>query len=321
MGAYKHNERKTKNHSNKNIDESKTELNYYIKKNELSYIKEFDWIKEKYDLKGQIKSTSNIMCEMVFTSDQKFFDEIGYEEAKRYFNESYKFVCDYKNLGEQNIISAVVHMDEDTPRMHLTFIPVIHTKDKKGNSIDKVCCRDFWKGRDSYRNLQNAYFAFIKPKDNLTNQLHQKNLELHNELSKQAKVIDEAQKHRNERDKMIEDNEKLKITVKVLEKEYKKKSNTLDLKFNNRQDELEKEFEEKTYNLEYQYKNKVCKLEKENNYLHKIINKFYETIDKFIHWICIKFDIAEEDNLIRDFEFENNIYLNPEKQNDYDLEL
>ena len=39
MGAYKYNERKTKNHSNKNIDSSKTKLNYYLKKNELSYIK------------------------------------------------------------------------------------------------------------------------------------------------------------------------------------------------------------------------------------------------------------------------------------------
>lgn len=62
MGAYRHNERKAKNHSNKNIDSSKTELNYYIKKNELSYIKEFDRIKEKYNLKGQIRSNSIIMC-------------------------------------------------------------------------------------------------------------------------------------------------------------------------------------------------------------------------------------------------------------------
>ena len=165
MGAYKHNERKTKNHSNKNIDKSKPELNYYIKKNELSYIKEFDRIKEKYDLKGQIKSTSNIMCEMVFTSNQKFFDEIGYEETKRYFNESYKFACNYKNLGEQNIISAVVHMDEDTPHMHLLFIPVIHTTDKQRNKIDKVCCRDFWRGKNSYRDLQNAYFKHISEKE------------------------------------------------------------------------------------------------------------------------------------------------------------
>ena len=164
MGAYKHNERKTKNHSNKNIDSSKTELNYYLKKNELSYIKEFDKIKEKYDLKGQIRSNSNIMCEMVFTSDQKFFDKIGYEESKRYFEESYKFICEYKNLGEQNIISAVVHMDEDTPHMHLLFIPVIHTTDKQGNKINKVCCRDFWKGKNSYRDLQNSYFKHISEK-------------------------------------------------------------------------------------------------------------------------------------------------------------
>lgn len=164
MGAYKHNERKTKNHSNKNIDSSKTELNYYLKKNELSYIKEFDRIKEKYDLKGQIRSNSNIMCEMVFTSDQKFFDEIGYEENQRYFKESYDFICKYKNLGEQNIISAVVHMDEDTPHMHLLFIPVVHTTDKQGNKIDKLCCRDFWRGKNSYRDLQNAYFKHISEK-------------------------------------------------------------------------------------------------------------------------------------------------------------
>ena len=164
MGAYKHNERKTKNHSNKNIDSSRTELNYYLKKNELSYIKEFDRIKKKYNLKGQIRSNSNIICEMVFTSDQKFFDEIGYEESKRYFTESYNFICNYKNLGKQNIISAVVHMDEDTPHMHLLFIPVVHTTDKEGNKINKVCCRDFWRGKNSYRDLQNAYFKHISEK-------------------------------------------------------------------------------------------------------------------------------------------------------------
>lgn len=39
IGIYNHNERKTKNHSNKNIDNTKTYLNYYLKKNELSYVK------------------------------------------------------------------------------------------------------------------------------------------------------------------------------------------------------------------------------------------------------------------------------------------
>ena len=44
------------------------------------------------------------MCEMIFTSDKEFFDTIGMKETKRYFEESYNFICNYKNLGEKNII-------------------------------------------------------------------------------------------------------------------------------------------------------------------------------------------------------------------------
>lgn len=143
IGICVHNDRKAKNHSNKEIDISKSHLNYYFKKNELSYTKEFDRLRKKYDLQGQIRSNSIIMCEIIFTSDKEFFDTIGMEETKRYFKESYKFICNYKNLGEKNIISAVVHFDETTPHMHLIYIPVIHIKDKSGNEIDKVCCRDF----------------------------------------------------------------------------------------------------------------------------------------------------------------------------------
>ncbi len=75
------------------------------------------------------------MCEMLFTSDKEFFDKIGEKETKRYFEESYNFICSYKNLGEKNIISAVVHLDEGTAHMHLIYIPVIHTKDKERKEI------------------------------------------------------------------------------------------------------------------------------------------------------------------------------------------
>ena len=57
-------------------------------KNELTYIKEFDKMKKEYDLKGTIRSNSNIMCEMMITSDNAFFNKIGLEETKRYFKES-----------------------------------------------------------------------------------------------------------------------------------------------------------------------------------------------------------------------------------------
>ena len=164
QGICVHNDRKAKNHSNKEIDISKTHLNYYLKKNELNYIKEFDRLKEENNLKGQIRSNSIIICEMIFTSDKEFFEKIGLDETKRYFEESYKFISNYKNLGEKNIISAVIHLDEGTPHMHLAYIPVIHTTDKQGNPIDKICARDFWQGRDSYRKLQNAYFEYVSSK-------------------------------------------------------------------------------------------------------------------------------------------------------------
>ena len=374
MGAYRHNERKAKNHSNKNIDSSKTELNYYIKKNELSYIKEFDRIKEKYNLKGQIRSNSIIMCEMIFTSDPKFFDEIGYQESKRYFQESYNFICNYKNLGEENIISAVVHIDEDTPHMHLLFIPVVHTKDKQGNKIDKICSRDFWKGKNSYRDLQNAYFKhisekgfnlergelveitnrehfsiqeykqitnyentkqilkdiklelpetpdikdikkimlnrdekieneIIKPKDELIQKLHQENVSLHKELSKQANIIDKAEKFETERKSLTADNIELKAKCRKLELDFKQKEK-----------EIKNKYEDETYKIDYQYQKIINKLEKENNYLKKVIDRFKITVQKFISWVCHKFSVPSEEDLIRDFEKETYMDFNIEKQ-------
>lgn len=391
QGSYIHNDRRSKGHSNKDIDPTRTHLNFYCKDNKLTYIKEFDKMKKELDLKGNIRSNSIIMCEMMITSDNEFFDKIGLEETKRYFIESYKFVCNYKNLGEENIVSATVHLDEITPHMHLVYIPVIRTKDDEGNNINKICARDFWKGRNSYRKLQDAFHAhvtskgfelerglpveetgakhiriedlkkitnfentkkilnniklelpdvpdindikliqlnkakvekdIIKPKDDMIKELFEDNIALHKELSKQAKLIDEAEKYEKERNIILADNEALNQRVKFLEHEYKKKSNTLELKYENKKNDLEKEFENKTFELKNKLYNRIDELERENSYLNKIVNKFTETIEKFIHWICKKFSVTEEEDLIRDFQIENDTYLAPEKQIQYEEEL
>ena len=121
-GIHRHNERKNYNYSNKNIDKEKSYLNYALKEPMYSYEKEFDRLRKEYDLKGQIKTVSNIACEYIITSDKEFFEEIGEEETKRYFKTAYQFVSKYKNLGEKYIMSAQVHMDEETPHMHLVFL-------------------------------------------------------------------------------------------------------------------------------------------------------------------------------------------------------
>ena len=364
-GIFRHNERRNKNYSNDNIDKEKSYLNYSIKSPQYSYEKEFDRIKEKYNLKGQIKKVSYIACEYIITSDHDFFERIGEEETKRFFETAYKFVAEYKDLGEQYIISAKVHRDEQTPHMHLIFLPVVHTTDKKGKSIDKLACSEFWKAKDSYRRLQDAFYKYmvengfdlqrgspkeetgrqhysveeykkitnfkqtkeilnnmklelpdvpditdininrlskkrderileeiIKPKDNVIQNLYQDNINLYKELARQTKIVEEAEKYQKERDKILANNEELHNQIDIIKAEYK----------------------EKEFDMEWKYKNKIKGLEKENSHLHKIIDKFYETIDKFIHWICKKFDIGAEDNLIRDFQKETNTYLDVEKQ-------
>lgn len=71
---------------------------------------------------------------------------------------------------------------------------------------------------------------------------------------------------------------------------------------------------EKEFDIEWRYKSKIKSLEKENNRLNKIIDKFYETINKFIDWICQKFTIGESKELVREFEKEIRTCLDVEKQ-------
>ena len=370
-GIYRHNERRNKNYSNKNINPELSHLNYSLKDCKHSYEKEFDLIKEKYNLKGQIKTVSNIACEYIITSDKEYFNSIGIDETKRYFETAYKFVCEYKNLGEQYILSVKVHMDEETPHMHLVFIPVIHTKDKKGNCIDKIACSEFWKAKDSYRQLQDSFYNYmvannfelergnpservhlsvedykkitnfeesktllqdvklelpdtpdissfkklmknrdekiqeqiIKPKDKAIKELQEQNALLTLTLNRQMKTVDKAVKYEKEFKPILEENIELKEKCETLESSYNIKLQ-----------------EEKT-KIQDKYENIIYNLEKENNFLRKVINTLQKTVEKFIHWICVKFFISEEDELIRNFEFENDTYIEPIKQIEHEEEL
>lgn len=163
----RHNERQNKEYGNEDIDVRKKDLNYHLKEpQENSYEKEFERLKEKNQLKGNLRLTgkkqSNVACEFLITSDNDFFKKIGQAETKRYFEEAYQFACN--KCGEKNIISAVVHMDETTPHMHLTYIPVVKGISRKGQPIEKINCSEFWKGFNSYGELQDKFYDHMKGK-------------------------------------------------------------------------------------------------------------------------------------------------------------
>ena len=85
-------------------------------------------------------------------------------------------------------------------------------------------------------------------------------------------------------------------------------------KLHNEVDKIKSDYKKKEFDLEWEYKSQIKGLEKENKYLHKVEEKFKETINKFIKWICKKFNMGAENNLIRDFESENNTLLAAERQ-------
>lgn len=167
----------------------------------------------KNNLQGRIIKTTNIACEFIITSDKEFFDAIGMNETKRYFQTAYDFVANYKNLGEKYIISAKVHMDESTPHLHLVFVPVIHTKDNTHIPIETL------KQITNYENikyeLSNEQIKSISTKD--TNLILQQNKELVQytnklklQLSKTYPLIKSAEQLQKENTYLKTENVRLK---------------------------------------------------------------------------------------------------------------
>lgn len=160
----RHNERKNHNYSNKDIDRSRSCENYHIKAPQGSYWDTFNKIRDHQQLKGNLRlqgeKQSTVLCEFIITSDKAFFDELGPEKTKRFFEDAYEFVTS-KVGGEQFVVAAVVHMDEATPHMHVTFIPTVRGLDRKGQPCRRINCSEFWKGRDSYSRLQDEWYDYI----------------------------------------------------------------------------------------------------------------------------------------------------------------
>ena len=275
-GLYKHNERKNTNYSNKDINKNSAIKNYSIKKCNTTYTKALEILKKENDLQGRIIKTTNVMCEFIITSDREFFKKIGEEETKRYFQTAYNFVANYKNLGEQYIISAKVHNDESTPHMHLVFIPVVHKKDKNGKEIHKIACSEYWKGKDSYKRLQDDFYRYITDNGFELERGKEKNVE-HLSTEKLKQITDyENIKYELENEKIepintqntsliIAQNQKLVGYINKLKLQLSKSYKTI-----NKFEQLKNE------NINLKIENE--KLKQENNNLKKYISKTFEIV-------------------------------------------
>ena len=110
--------------SNPDIDKNRTMQNYHIVTPRWSYEQE---IRHRIRMAGcRVRKDSVKFVDTLVTVSPEFA-QTHEAEMSEYFTRAFNFLKE--RIGEENIISAVVHMDEKTPHMHLCFVPL--TKDKR----------------------------------------------------------------------------------------------------------------------------------------------------------------------------------------------
>ena len=116
-----HNERtKDEYASNPDIDKSRSCLNFHLLEPERKYRAEAE--RQIKDAGCCTRSDSVRLVEAVLTATPEFFKGKKKAEIKAYFQEALDFIREHQD--QKTIISAVVHMDEKTPHMHLSFVPL-----------------------------------------------------------------------------------------------------------------------------------------------------------------------------------------------------
>ena len=118
----RHNERKKEAYkSNPDIDMECSKYNYHlVPPPRYTYKKEINRMVQEAGCK--VRKDSVMMVETLITASPEFMNSLPPEEQKAYFAMALDFIAE--RVGKQNILSAVVHMDEKTPHMHLCFVPI-----------------------------------------------------------------------------------------------------------------------------------------------------------------------------------------------------
>ena len=110
--------------SNPDIDKSRIAQNYHLVTPRWSYEQE---IKHRIQMAGcRVRRDSVKFVDTLVTVSPEFA-KAHKAEMQEYFSRAFNFLKE--RVGEENIISAVVHMDEKTPHLHLCFVPL--TKDNR----------------------------------------------------------------------------------------------------------------------------------------------------------------------------------------------
>ncbi len=157
VGIERENERDENYKSTRNpqIDKSKTDLNYHTLPYEKKYLSFIDERIKELAPKRKIKDDTVLITSFILGSDKEFFDGISPEAQKRFFDDCTEFFAE--RYGKENVVSAVVHLDESTPHLHFNLMPV---------TGGRLCAKELF-DRSALRDLQTDFYAVVGKKYSL----------------------------------------------------------------------------------------------------------------------------------------------------------
>lgn len=174
VGISKHNKDRV-SHTNQDIDTSKSKdniiliecNNYNSKFNDIvAPMKQEHTERMKTMRADRVKtfnqhinsSKNDIAFEMVFTSDNEFFDGLNRNDIKKWAEKSLDFVTKDLGIERRNILHAIVHMDEKTPHLHVVAVPLVKTYNKKQNKdVWSISRRQYINGKSQLSKAQDIY--------------------------------------------------------------------------------------------------------------------------------------------------------------------
>ena len=185
-----HNERtKEKYASNPDVDTSRSHLNFHLVTPQRKYRTEAE--KQIAEAGCRTRSDSVRVVEALVTASPEFFKGKKKGEIKAYFQEALDFIREHQD--PKTIISAVVHMDEKTPHMHLCFVPLtedgrLSAKEIVGNKKKLTQWQDrFWEHMvKKYPDLERGESASETGRDHIPPRVFKQMAR----LTKQAERLD-----------------------------------------------------------------------------------------------------------------------------------
>ena len=138
----KHDLRLNKTYSNENIDVSRSANNKILFFDGIpdwdgSFNKSIQKIWQAHGIeKDKVRKNHVPLCEVYIGASKEFFadwhknkNEPLSAEKMQYFIDAYEFLK--KRFGENNVVCAVVHLDEENPHLHFQFTPVVYDQKKE----------------------------------------------------------------------------------------------------------------------------------------------------------------------------------------------